>query len=94
MSDLLAAIQAEFDRLADPCVAESEQRFFKDQPIRNRGVRAPEIRRIARDVYARVKKLPVSSATASAIRRRSRSPQTRAASTSAASRTSSTAISP
>jgi 3-methyladenine DNA glycosylase AlkD len=60
VSDLLSEIQAQFDRLADPQVAESEQRFFKDQPIRNRGVRAPEIQRIARDVYPRVKKLPVA----------------------------------
>jgi len=60
VSDLLSEIQAEFDRLADPQVAKSEQRFFKDQPIRNRGVRAPEIQRIAREIYPRVKKLPVA----------------------------------
>jgi 3-methyladenine DNA glycosylase AlkD len=60
VTDLLSEIQAEFDRLADPQLARSEQRFFKDQPIRNRGVRAPEIQRIARDIYPRVKKLRVA----------------------------------
>ena len=60
MSDLLSEIQARFDRLADPRVAESEKRFFKDQPIRNRGVRAPDIQRIEREIYPRVKKLPVA----------------------------------
>lgn len=60
MSDLLSEIRAEFDRLADPCVAESERRFFKDQEIRNRGVTAPQIKRIARDVYQRIKKMPAA----------------------------------
>ena len=60
MSDLLSEIQAKFDRLADPRVAASEQRFFKDQPIRNRGVRAPDVQRIEREIYPRVKKLPVA----------------------------------
>jgi len=60
VSDLLSEIQGEFDRLADPHVAESEQRFFKNQPIRNRGVRAPDIQRIEREKYPRVKKLPVA----------------------------------
>jgi 3-methyladenine DNA glycosylase AlkD len=59
VSDLLAEIQAGFDRLADPRVAESEQRFFQE-PIQHRGVTAPEIQRIERDIYPRVKKLPVA----------------------------------
>jgi 3-methyladenine DNA glycosylase AlkD len=60
MSDLLSEIRAKFDRLAEPRVAESAQRFFKDQAIRNRGVTAPQIKRIARDVYPRIKKMPVA----------------------------------
>jgi len=59
VSDLLSEIQAAFDRLADPRVAETEQRFFKE-PIRHRGVAAPEIQRIERDIYPRVKKLSVA----------------------------------
>jgi 3-methyladenine DNA glycosylase AlkD len=59
MSDLLSEIQAAFDRLADPRVAETEQRFFKE-PIQHRGVAAPDIQRIERDIYPRVKKLSVA----------------------------------
>jgi 3-methyladenine DNA glycosylase AlkD len=55
--ELLAEIRAEFDRLADPRAAEEAQRFFKDQPIALRGLAAPDIQRIARDVYPRIKKL-------------------------------------
>jgi|HubBroStandDraft_6_1064221.scaffolds.fasta_scaffold157836_3 3-methyladenine DNA glycosylase AlkD len=59
MSDLLSEIQAAFDRLADPRVAETEQRFFKER-IQHRGVAAPDIQRIERDIYPRVKKLSVA----------------------------------
>jgi 3-methyladenine DNA glycosylase AlkD len=34
--------------------------FFKDQPIELRGVTAPQIQRVARDIYPRVKKMPVA----------------------------------
>ena len=60
MTDLLAEITAELDRLADPRVAEGAQRFFKDQPVRHRGVTAPQIQGVARDVYRRIKKLPAN----------------------------------
>jgi 3-methyladenine DNA glycosylase AlkD len=60
VKDLLSEIQAELDRLADPGVAESSERFFKDQPIQHRGVTSPQIQRIARDVYLRVKKMSVA----------------------------------
>jgi 3-methyladenine DNA glycosylase AlkD len=59
VSDLFSEIQAEFDRLADPRVAESVQRFFKDQPVQHRGVTSPQVQGIARDFYPRIKKLPV-----------------------------------
>jgi len=60
MIDLLSEIRAEFDRLANPSVAEGAQRFFKDQPIRHRGVPSPEIQRVARDVFPHVKKMSVA----------------------------------
>jgi 3-methyladenine DNA glycosylase AlkD len=60
MNPLLAEIRAEFDRLASPAAAESAQRFFKDQVIALRGVTSPEIQRVARDVYPRIKKLSVA----------------------------------
>ncbi len=60
MSDLLSEISAKLDLLADPKAAAAEQRFFKDQPIRGRGVGAPDIQRIARDVYPRIRKLSVA----------------------------------
>jgi 3-methyladenine DNA glycosylase AlkD len=60
VKELLAEIQAEFDRVADPSTADSAQRFFKDQPIESRGLTAPEIQRIARDVFPRIKKLPLA----------------------------------
>lgn len=60
MNDLVHEIRAEFDRLADPRAAESAQRFFKDEPVQHRGVTAPEIQRIARDVYSRIKKWPAA----------------------------------
>jgi 3-methyladenine DNA glycosylase AlkD len=61
VNDLLAEIRAEFARLADPRAAESAQRFFtEDQPIQHGGVTAPQIQRVARDVYPRVKKLSVA----------------------------------
>jgi 3-methyladenine DNA glycosylase AlkD len=60
VNELLAEIRTEFDRLADPRAAESAQRFFKDQPIELRGVTSPQIQRIARDVYPRIKKLPAA----------------------------------
>jgi 3-methyladenine DNA glycosylase AlkD len=60
MTELLAEIRASLDRLANPAGAESTQRYFKDQPIRNRGVAAPDIQRIEREVYPRVKKMSVA----------------------------------
>lgn len=60
MTDLLAEIRAEFDRLADPGAAEGAQRFFKDEPVKLRGVTSPQIQRVARDVYPRIKKLPIA----------------------------------
>jgi 3-methyladenine DNA glycosylase AlkD len=60
MTGLLAEIQAELDRFGNPDAAEGAQRWFKGTPIRNRGVGAPDIQRIARDVYPRVKKLSVA----------------------------------
>jgi len=60
VTDLLAEIRAEFDRLADPRAAAGAQRFFKDQIVALRGVTSPQIQRIARDVYPSIKKLPVA----------------------------------
>jgi 3-methyladenine DNA glycosylase AlkD len=60
MNDLLSEIRAQFDRLANPRVAESAQRFFKDQPIQHSGVTSPQIQRIERDFYPRIKKLAVA----------------------------------
>lgn len=59
MNDLLSEIRAEFARLADPDAAEKAQRFFKDEPVQLHGIAAPELKRIARDFYPRIKKLPV-----------------------------------
>jgi 3-methyladenine DNA glycosylase AlkD len=60
VSDLLSEIRAEFARLADPRVAESAQRFFKDQRVQHSGVTSPQIQRIERDFYPRIKKLPIA----------------------------------
>jgi 3-methyladenine DNA glycosylase AlkD len=60
MNSLLAEIRAEFDRLANPAAAESAQHFFKDQVIAFRGVTAPEIQHVARDVYPRIKKSSIA----------------------------------
>jgi 3-methyladenine DNA glycosylase AlkD len=60
INELLTEIHAEFDRLADPGAAEGAQRFFKDQIVTLRGIPAPEIQRVAREVYPRVKKMPVA----------------------------------
>jgi 3-methyladenine DNA glycosylase AlkD len=60
VNELLAEIRAELERLANPRVAESAQRFFKDQPVQHRGVTSPQVQRIARDVYPRVKKMSVA----------------------------------
>jgi 3-methyladenine DNA glycosylase AlkD len=60
VNELLAEIRAEFDRLANPSAAKSAQRFFKDEPIKLRGVTSPQIQRIAREVYPRIKKLSVA----------------------------------
>jgi len=57
---LLEEIRAEFDRMADPVKAQGAERFFKNQLVVTRGVSAPEIHRVARDVYPRVKKMPVA----------------------------------
>lgn len=59
MNDILLELRAEFTRLHDPRVAASSQRFFKDQPLMGRGITAPQIQRVARDVYPRVKKMSV-----------------------------------
>jgi 3-methyladenine DNA glycosylase AlkD len=59
MNELLAEIRAEFDRLADPQGVTDAQRFFKDQPITLHGLTAPQIQRVARDVFPRIKKLPI-----------------------------------
>jgi 3-methyladenine DNA glycosylase AlkD len=59
MKGLLSEIRARFDLLSDPRVAQSAQRFFKDQPVLHRGVTSPQIQSIARDVYPSVKKLSV-----------------------------------
>jgi 3-methyladenine DNA glycosylase AlkD len=60
VNELLAEIRVEFDRLANPRVADSAQRFFKDQPVKLRGVTSPQVQRIARDFYPRIKKLPAA----------------------------------
>jgi hypothetical protein len=60
MTELLAEIRAEFDCLANPRDAEGAQFFFKDQIITLRGVPSPQIHRVARDVYSRIKKWPVA----------------------------------
>jgi len=60
VNDLLSEIRAEFARLADPRAAESAQRFFKDQPVQHGGVTSPQIQRIERDFYPRIKKLPIA----------------------------------
>jgi 3-methyladenine DNA glycosylase AlkD len=60
VTELLAEIRAEFDRLADPQGAADVQYFFKDQPVVMRGLSAPQIQRIARDVYPRIKKMPIA----------------------------------
>lgn len=60
MKDLLHEIQAELDRFADPRVAHSAQRYFKDQPIQHRGVSSPQVQRIERGFYPRIKKLSVA----------------------------------
>jgi len=59
VNDILLELRAEFTRLHDPRVAASSQRFFKDQPLMGRGITAPQIQRVARDVYPRVKKMSV-----------------------------------
>ena len=60
MTELLAEIRAEFDRLADPQGAADAQHFFKDQPITLHGLTAPQIQRIARDVFPPIKKLSIA----------------------------------
>jgi 3-methyladenine DNA glycosylase AlkD len=60
VNDLLAEIRNRFDFLADPRVAESAQQFLKDHPIQHRGVTAPQIQQVARDVYPRVKIMSVT----------------------------------
>jgi 3-methyladenine DNA glycosylase AlkD len=60
VNELLAEIRSELDRLANPSVAESARRFFKDDPVELRGVTSPQIQRIAREVYPRIKKLSVA----------------------------------
>lgn len=60
MNDVLSEIRAEFDRLANPRAAEGAQRFFKDQVITLRGVPSPDVHRVSREVYARIKKWPVA----------------------------------
>ena len=60
MNELLAEIRAECNRLANPRAADSAQRFFKDQIIELRGVTSPQIQRIAREIYPRIKKLPAA----------------------------------
>ncbi len=60
MTGLLAEIRAQFDRLADPRAAEDAQYFFKGQNVAMHGVAAPQIKRIARDVYPRIKTLPLA----------------------------------
>lgn len=59
MNELLAEIRARLDRLSAPRAAEDSQRFFKER-VEMRGVSAPEIQRIAREVYPRVKKMSVA----------------------------------
>jgi len=60
VNDILSEIRTRLDCLADPRVAEGAQRFFKDQPVRHRGVPAPQIQNVARDIYPRVKKMSVA----------------------------------
>ena len=60
MNDLLDEIRTKFDLLSDPRVAQSAQSFFKDQRLQHRGVTAPQIQSIARDIFPRVKKLPTT----------------------------------
>lgn len=58
--NLLDEIRCAFDRAADPRRVAGAERFFTGQPIVMRGVGAPAIHRVARDVYPRVKKLTVA----------------------------------
>jgi 3-methyladenine DNA glycosylase AlkD len=60
MTDLLAEIRAEFHRLADPRGAADAQFFFKDQNVAMHGLTAPQIQRVARDVYPRIKKMSIA----------------------------------
>jgi 3-methyladenine DNA glycosylase AlkD len=60
VTELLAEIRAEFDRLADPQGAADAHHFFKDQPVAMRGLTAPQIQSIARDFYPRIKKLSIT----------------------------------
>ncbi|MBM3331586.1 DNA alkylation repair protein [candidate division WOR-3 bacterium] len=57
--ELVAEIRREFEKAADAKYRESIQRFFKE-PIDFYGVRTPEVRRIHREYFDRVKHLPKS----------------------------------
>ena len=55
--DLVAAIRREFEKAADAKYRETIQTFFKE-PIHVYGVRTPEVRRIHKEYFDKVKHLP------------------------------------
>jgi 3-methyladenine DNA glycosylase AlkD len=60
MNELFSEIESKFELLSDSRIAESAQQWFKDNPVRHRGIPAPQIQQLARDVYPRVKKLSIA----------------------------------
>ena len=61
MTEVLRHVRAEFQRLADPRIKDGLDRFFTgEQRVDSYGVAAPDIQRVARDVYRRIKVWPVA----------------------------------
>jgi hypothetical protein len=59
--DLLTEVRGEFRGMADPAVREALDRFSQpDQRTPSYGIAAPEIKRVARNVYRSVKAWPVA----------------------------------
>jgi 3-methyladenine DNA glycosylase AlkD len=59
MNELLQQVRAELTRLASARVRTSQDRFFKpDQRVHSYGVASPDVKRIAKEIYAQVKKWP------------------------------------
>ena len=57
MRDVLRLARALLQEHADPAVRESTQRFFKEG-VRAYGVRGPDVKKVARQIWAAVKKRP------------------------------------